>query len=93
MSSQAQNASHAGLNPDILWRVVADEALLLDTISGNYFSLDPIATEIWVRLTNGDVIDEIASGLAEKYAIDRERARSDVADLVVDLKKAGIWRQ
>jgi hypothetical protein len=80
------------LNPDILWRVVGDEALLLDTISGNYFSLDPIATEIWVRLNNGDEADRIASAVSERYSIEASRARDDIADLVKDLRDAGIWR-
>lgn len=92
MSSEAPNASPAGLNPDILWRVVGDEALLLDTISGNYFSLDPIATEIWVRLNKGDEADLIANVVSERYSIDADRARDDIADLVQDLQDAGIWR-
>ena len=92
MASEAPNASQAGLNPDILWRVVGDEALLLDTISGNYFSLDPIATEIWVRLNNGDDADQIASAVSERYSIEAGRARDDIADLMKDLRDAGIWR-
>jgi hypothetical protein len=92
MSSEAPNASPAGLNPDILWRVVGDEALLLDTISGNYFSLDPIATEIWVRLNKGDEPEGIAAAVSERYSIDAGRAREDIADLVKDLRAAGIWR-
>jgi hypothetical protein len=92
MASEAPHASPAGLNPDILWRVVGDEALLLDTISGNYFSLDPIATEIWVRLNNGEEADEIASAVSERYSIDAGRARDDISDLMRDLRDAGIWR-
>jgi len=92
MSSEAPIARPAGLNPDVLWRVVGDEALLLDTISGNYFSLDPIATEIWVRLTKGDAPEQIASAVGLKYSIDAGRARSDIDDLIADLKDADIWR-
>lgn len=92
MSSEAPNASPAGLNPDILWRVVGDEALLLDTISGNYFSLDPIATEIWVGLNKGDEPAQIAAAVGERYSIDAGRARADIADLMNDLRDAGIWR-
>ncbi len=92
MSSEAPNASPAGLNPDILWRVVGDEALLLDTISGNYFSLDPIATEIWTRLNEGDETEKIAVAVSERYSIDAGRARDDIADLLTDLRDAGIWR-
>jgi hypothetical protein len=92
MSSEAPNAIPAGLNPDILWRVVGDEALLLDTVSGNYFSLDPIATEIWVRLNKGDETDQIAVAVSERYSIEGGRASDDIADLVKDLRDAGIWR-
>lgn len=91
-ASETPGSSPAGVNPDILWRVVGDEALLLDTISGNYFSLDPIATEIWVRLNKGDEADRIASAVSERYSIDAGRARDDIADLMNDLRDAGIWR-
>ena len=92
MASEAHSATPAGLNPGILWRVVGDEALLLDTTSGNYFSLDPIATEIWVMLNNGDEADQIASAVSERYSIDAGRAQDDIADLIKDLQDAGIWR-
>ena len=92
MSSEASHASPAGVNPDILWRVVGGEALLLDTISGNYFSLDPIATEIWMRLNKGDEPGQIAGAVSERYSIDAGRARGDIADLMNDLRDAGIWR-
>ena len=92
MSSEAPITSPAGLNPDILWRVVGDEALLLDTTSGNYFSLDPIATEIWVRLNKGDEAGQIAVAVSERYSIEVGRAQDDITDLVKDLQDAGIWR-
>jgi hypothetical protein len=92
MSSEAPDSRPAGLNPDILWRVVGDEALLLDTISGNYFSLDPIATRIWNGLVKGESAESIASEIAESYSIDTARARSDIDDLIADLKNANIWR-
>ena len=91
MASETAGVSPTGLNPDILWRVVGDEALLLDTVSGNYFSLNPVATEIWLRLSEGKDIESIATMVSEKYSIDASRARDDVAELVRDLRAAGIW--
>lgn len=92
MASQAPYASPGGLNPDILWRVVGDEALLLDTISADYFSLDPIGTEILVGLTNGEAPEQIAAAMVNKYSVDAGRAKADIADLMSDLRSAGIWR-
>jgi Coenzyme PQQ synthesis protein D (PqqD) len=92
MSIDASNATGSRPNPDVLWRVVGEEALLLDTVSGNYFSLDPIATEIWVKLTEGEPPEQIAAALSKKYSIEEDRARSDVDDLVSEMRDADIWR-
>ncbi len=85
-------ADFTGLNPDILWRVVGDEALLLDTISGNYFSMDPVATEIFVKLNDGTERDAIASEISMKYSVTEKRSSDDIDDLMSELRDAGIWR-
>ena len=91
MSSDTPTAER-GANPDVLWRVVGKEALLLDTISGNYFSLDPVATAIWVRMTSGEPPEQIAEGIAAIYSITVERARGDIDELITEMRDAGIWR-
>jgi hypothetical protein len=92
MSINAPDAAGSRPNPDVLWRVVGEEALLLDTVSGNYFSLDPIATEIWVKLTEGESPEQIAAAMAKKYSIEEDRARNDVDELVAEMRDADIWR-
>ena len=79
-------------NPDVLWRVVGEEALLLDTISGNYFSLDSVATAIWIKLAAGLSPDDTAATIAEMYSIGIEQARGDIADLLAEMRDADIWR-
>ncbi len=92
MPIDAPGAAESRPSPDLLWRVVGEEALLLDTVSGNYFSLDPIATEIWVKLADGESPDRIATALSAKYSIDEDRARNDVDELVAEMRDADIWR-
>ena len=92
MPIDAPGSAESRLNPDILWRVVGEEALLLDTVSGNYFSLDPIATEIWVKLTSGEPSERIATALSAKYSIGEDRARNDIDELVAEMRDADIWR-
>jgi hypothetical protein len=62
------NDSHDSSN--IIWSIVDDEAVLLDTLSGHYFSLNPMATEIWKRLHQGDSIPHIVSTIADKCRVD-----------------------
>ena len=40
-------------NPNVIWRVVDGEAILLDTTTGYHFSFDSIGTEIWEGLQQG----------------------------------------
>jgi len=75
---------------NIVWNVVDDEALLLDIETGEYFSLNPVATEIWTRLSEGQSRDTIASMLGEKYEVEPEVIASDIDELLNDLSQAGL---
>lgn len=79
-------------NPDVLWRVVGDEALLLDTITGHYFSLNPVATAIWQKLAAGDPPDKVAAEIAERYEINIDVAQRDIEDFLAEMRDANIWR-
>lgn len=91
MTSDAM-VSKEGPNRDLLWRVVAGEALLLDTISGNYFSMNPVATRIWEKLAAGETPERVAASIAETYSISLETAREDIEELLTEMRDANIWR-
>jgi len=76
---------------NIIWSIVDGEAVLLDTSSGHYFSLNPLATEIWSHLQTGDSVPQIVSTIAGKYSVEEEIVRSDVSDLIGDLQAAKLW--
>src|SRR4051795_3047384 len=78
---------------DVLFRLVDDEALLLDVRTGAYFSLDPVATEIWERRKDGEPLDQISSTIAARYAVDEEQVRRDLEELVADLRDASLWTE
>lgn len=75
---------------EIIWRVVDDEALLLDTDSGYYFSMNDTATEIWCLLNEGKSIDDVATTISERYEIDSKSVRRDVQELIANLNKEQI---
>ncbi|MBS1952668.1 MAG: PqqD family protein [Cyanobacteria bacterium SZAS-4] len=75
---------------DIIWRVVDDEALILNTSNGYYFSMNGTATEAWCLLNEGKSIDEVARTIAERYEIDLASAKADVESLLQDLKNEKI---
>lgn len=75
---------------NIVWNVVDNEALLLDIETGEYFSLNPVATEIWTMLSEGQSRDTIAVTLGKKYEIEPEAIAADIDELLNDLSQAGL---
>jgi hypothetical protein len=84
-------ASAPKSNPNLIWRVVDGEAILLDTATGYHFSLDPIGTEIWQSLQASESIDDIVARIARTYAVDTKVVRADVAEFVNELQSARLW--
>jgi hypothetical protein len=80
-----------GDSSNIIWSIVDGEAVLLDTSSGHYFSLNPLATEIWSHLQTGNSVPQIVSTIAGKYSVEEEIVRSDVSDLIGELQAAKLW--
>jgi len=89
MSFTGPGNAIAGSN--LVWRIVDDEALILDLSSGVYFSLNPVATEIWQGLQAGYTLSQIAAEIAHTYGVADETARQDVEQFVEDLKRAKLW--
>ena len=87
VASQAQG----GPAPDVLCRVVGEEALLLDTRTGDYFALDPIGTEIWTKLAAGGRVEDVAVDIADRYGADTSTVRDDILELVDELRDARLW--
>ncbi len=83
--SESENSSN------IIWSIIDGEAVLLDTSSGHYFSLNPLGTEIWEGLSRGDSIPRIVGTIADKYRVEEETVSRDVSELIGELRAAKLW--
>jgi len=92
MKDSVQNVAASNGSSDILWSVVDSEAVVLDTRSGHYFSLNPIATEIWNQLHEGARVSQVVQAVAAKYGADEEIVRRDVSELIEELRAARLWK-
>jgi hypothetical protein len=63
---------------------------LLDEDSGDYFTLNPSAALVLRTLLGGGTPAEAARVLTADYAVDAGTAERDVADLVAELRSAGL---
>lgn len=77
--------------PNITWRVVDGEALILDLNSGHYFSLNPVATEIWEALQSGAEVPLIIQTVSVKYKIEARVVENDLHELITDLRLCRLW--
>jgi hypothetical protein len=71
-------------------QVIDGEAVIIDLISGTYFSLADSGGRVWELVEGGCSIDEIATALAHEYDVELERTRADVGALFGQLVEEGL---
>ncbi|MBX3207368.1 MAG: PqqD family protein [Labilithrix sp.] len=64
--------------------------MLLDFGRGEYFALDEIATEIWLRLEAGDALATVASRVAASHDVSESQAFEDIMALVRDMSARAL---
>ena len=74
------------LSPDVVFRDLDGEAVILDLVSGTYFGLNEVGTRIWRLVDEGRDLSQIADVMASEYQADRETIARDVARLLDDLR-------
>jgi hypothetical protein len=78
------------LGSRFVWRIVDDEALIVDLESGGFFSLDRVGTEVWQGLQDGLDLAQIVDAIAGKYGVDEQTVRRDVSELLEELSREGL---
>jgi hypothetical protein len=63
--------------------------VLLNLASETYFGLDGVGADMMAHLLEQPV-EEVVASLADRYEVDEEAVRRDVADLVSELVAAGL---
>jgi hypothetical protein len=75
----------------VLHREVDGQMVLLDLASETYFGLDGVGADMIAQLLEQPV-DAAVARLAERYEVDHEVVRRDVADLISELLAAGLLK-
>ncbi len=65
----------------LVWSELDDEIIVLDTSTGDFYSLNKTATEVWKALEAQTPVEQIAASLATKYGVAHEQAVADVLEL------------
>lgn len=71
--------------PDVLFRMVSDEAVLVNLNTEVYLGLNPVGARMWSALTDAPSIDAAYHALLAEYEVDAARLRADLEDLLGQL--------
>lgn len=78
--------------PDVVFRQVSGEAVILDLESQRYFSLDATGTRMWELLAEHGALDIVRDMLLTEYEVEPEVLERDLNELVTRLLDAGLLR-
>lgn len=78
------------LSPDVLYRDLDGQAVILDLASGLYFGLNEVGTRIWTLMSEGRNVDDIAQILSREYKADRATIEQDIRDLTDALRARNL---
>jgi len=78
------------LNDSILSKTLADQEVLIDLQSGNYFGMNETGTLLWAKIKTGATRDELAEILREKFGLNDKEAKSDVKEFLSALKRDSL---
>lgn len=67
---------------DILASDVAGETVLMNPELGEYYSLDPVASDIWRRIARGITLQDLVEELTDHYNGDASVVREDTLALL-----------
>ena len=77
-------------SPDVLFRDVGGEAVLLNLDSETYFGLDAVGTRMWQVLTTSPSLAAAHATLLTEYTVTPELLEHDLIELVDRLVAHGL---
>lgn len=78
------------VSPNVQFRAVHDEVVLLDSRDDAYFALNPTGAVVWSVLAGGQPPEVAAAELVAQFGVSPEVARADAAALIDQLVARGL---
>jgi hypothetical protein len=85
-----QFSSHITTAPDVMLRIIGDEAVILNLKTETYLGLDPVGTRIWTVLQDSPSIQAAHASLLDEFEVEPERLRQDMDRLLDQLLEQGL---
>ena len=82
--------SHVTVAPDVLFRFVGGETVLLHLKTEMYLGLDTVGTRMWDMLTHASSIQTAYDALLQEYDVEPARLRQDLDAFLEKLLTQGL---
>jgi hypothetical protein len=76
--------------PDVLSRVIDQEAVLLNLATGTYCGMNEVATRAWELMDESITFDALATKLHGEFDVEEARLREDLVELVRSMEQAKL---
>jgi len=84
------SSSHVTVAPDVLFRIVGEEAVLLNLKTELYLGLDRVGTRMWSLLAEEPSVGAAYEALLQEYEIEPARLRDDLDEFLGQLLEQGL---
>jgi hypothetical protein len=82
--------SRVNTAPNVMLRVIGEEAVILNLKNELYLGLDPIGTRMWMVLRSAPSIQAAYELLLAEFEVETERLRSDLDKLLDQMLEQGL---
>lgn len=79
-----------GINENALVQKVSGEMVILDAESGQYYTLNSMATVMLEKLQAGLCVNEIVKSICEQYEVSAEQVQQDLLEMINELINKGL---
>lgn len=76
--------------PEVMYRGLGEETVILDLASGAYYGLNPVATRMWSLLADHGDVDQAVDQLTREYDVERNRLETDLHTFLDQLLVRGL---
>jgi hypothetical protein len=75
---------------DVIFRILGDEAVILNLASGVYFGLDTVGTRMWQLMSEHGTTDKVIEAMLEEYEVEKTKLSEDLDRLIQQLSEKGL---
>ena len=86
----SQFSSRVTTAPDVMLRIIGDEAVILNLKNELYLGLDPVGTRMWTVLQSSASIEAAHASLLDEFDVEPERLRRDMDRLLDQMLEHGL---